>query len=156
MANITRYAPRNGESRQVARTWDQLFNDLWENAFSTWERPWSDRPNALARPAMDVVENDNAVTIRVDVPGLKPDDLNIEIEGDMLTISGEMGDTIEQEGERYHYRERVTGSFKRMLRLPDTIDTEHVDANIEHGVLTLSLPKRAESKPKRITVKASK
>jgi len=136
----------------VLRSFDQLFEDLLENF---WEPQRFSRSMArILRPAMDVAENENAYMIRIDLPGMKPEDVNIELEGDLLTISGEMGDTVEKEGDRYHYRERHYGSFKRSLRLPNIIDTEQADAKFENGVLTLTLPKRPEARPKRISIHA--
>lgn len=106
----------------------------------------------VLRPAMDVVENENAVTIRVDLPGLSPENVNIEVEGNLLTIAGSVENNVEKEGERFHYRERRSGNFKRSLRLADTLDTENAEASFDNGVLNLTLPKRPESQPKRIKV----
>jgi len=82
--------------------------------------------------------------------------VRVEVENDTLTISGEMGDTIEKEGERYHYRERRYGAFQRSVRLPNTLDTDKIEANFENGVLTVVIPKQPQAQPKQITVKAGK
>jgi HSP20 family protein len=123
-----------------------MMNDLWNG-----QRYLTD----TVRPPMDVIENENGINIRVNLPGLSPDDVNIEIEGNLLTISGEVNNHTEKEGERYHYRERWSGSFKRSLRLADTLDTDNVEAVFENGVLNLALPKRPESQPKRIKVETA-
>ncbi|HML23322.1 MAG TPA: Hsp20/alpha crystallin family protein [Aggregatilinea sp.] len=152
MANLTRYNPRSLAERRSAttpRTFDEMWESLWRDAWNMFDR---DTGTGTLAPAMDVVENENSVTIRVDLPGIDPDKVNVEVEGDTLTISGEMGDTIEKEGERYHYRERSFGSFKRSLRLPDYVNAEKADANFKNGVLNLTLPKREESKPRRIQI----
>ena len=78
-----------------------------------------------------------------------------EIEDHTLTVSGEMGDTIERENDRYHYRERHFGAFQRSVRLPNTVDTEGIDANVENGVLNIVLPKLPQAQPKQIAVKAN-
>ncbi|WP_119068346.1 Hsp20/alpha crystallin family protein [Aggregatilinea lenta] len=153
MANLTRYNnPRSLAERRSAntpRTFDEMWDTLWRDAWNMFDRDADSRHLA---PAMDVVENENSVTIRVDLPGLDPGNVNVEVEGDTLTISGEMGDTVEKEGEQYHYRERSYGSFKRSLRLPDYVNAEKADASFKNGVLNLTLPKREESKPRRIQI----
>jgi HSP20 family protein len=128
--------------------WNNM-NDLWRTRYA------NDTARPVLRPAMDVVENDGVVNVRLNLPGVNPDDVNIEIDGDLLTISGELGDTVEQEGDQFYYRERCQGAFKRSLRVDDTIDTEHAEATFENGVLTLSLPKLPEAQPKRIKVATS-
>ena len=133
----------------VFRPFEQLMDEFWRD----WPGRFETDTVALLRPAMDVIENDTSITVRVDLPGLSPDNVNVELQNDMLTISGEMGDTIEKENDRYHYRERRRGSFRRSLRLPQTLDTSKVDASFENGVLTVVLPKLPEAQPKQIEVK---
>lgn len=154
MRNLIRWNPRNDMSvSDPFKSFDELFEDLWRN----WpSRLMSDTARPLLRPAMDVLENDNELTVRMDLPGLAPENLKVEVNDGVLTISGEVGDTIEKEGERYHYRERSYGAFQRSLRLPNTIDTEKVDATFENGVLHLTLPKLPEAQPKQIAVKTTK
>jgi HSP20 family protein len=124
-----------------------MMDDLWNG-----QRFSNDTVRPELRPAMDVVENENGVSIRVDLPGIAPEDVNIEVEGNLLTISGSVESAVENEGERYHYQERRSGSFKRSLRLAETLDTENAEATFENGVLNLTLPKRPEAQPKRIKV----
>jgi HSP20 family protein len=139
MAHLIRWVPRSTVADRNPMT-----NDLWRN---NW--------NNVLRPAMDVIENENDVTVRVNLPGLNPDDIDIQVEDDLLTISGEIKTSEEQENERYHYRERSYGAFKRSLRLADTIDAQNIDATYENGVLALALPKRPETQPKRIKVETA-
>ncbi|MBI5960063.1 MAG: Hsp20/alpha crystallin family protein [Chloroflexi bacterium] len=154
MRNLIRWVPRNEMSvSDPFRSFDELFEDLWRNGPS---RLFSDTARPLLRPAMDVIENDKELTIRVDLPGLKAENLKVEVNDGVLTINGEMGDTIEREGERYHYRERSYGSFQRSLRLPNTLDSNNVDATFENGVLNVTLLKLPEAQPKQITVKTDK
>jgi len=82
--------------------------------------------------------------------------VKVEIENETLTVSGELGDTVEREGDRYHYRERRYGSFQRSVRLPNTVDTDKIDASFENGVLNVVLPKLPQAQPKQISIKASK
>ncbi len=154
MRNLTRWNPRS--EMQVSdpfRAFEEMFDELWR-----WgpRRLQSDTSYPMLRPAMDVVENDNDYTVRIDLPGVDPDDVKVEIEDHTLTVSGQIGDTVEHEGDRYHYRERYYGAFQRSVRLPNTVDTEHIDANFESGVLNIVLPKLPQAQPKQITIKAGK
>ena len=153
MKSLKRWNPQSHVERtDPFRAFEEMFNDLWRGGWPS--RFQTDTTRPLLRPAMDVIENDNAITFRLDLPGLSVDDVNVELEDNVLTISGETGDTIEEEGDRYHYRERYTGSFQRSLRLPNTIDGDQVDASFENGVLNIVLPKLAQAQPKRIEVKS--
>jgi len=135
------------------RTLDQAMNDLWR---ANWaQRPAeydSDTARPVFRPAMDVVETENGFTVRIDLPGIAPDNVTVEFEDGLLTISGELADTVEQEDARYHYRERRSGAFKRVLRLNDKLDVDNIQAAFDNGVLVLDVPKRPETQPKRIAV----
>lgn len=154
MRSMIRWNPRNEvEVSDPFETLEQMVDEMWRAWPLGSARRGSSTP--LLRPAMDVVENDKEVILRLDLPGLKPDDVNVSIDDHTLTVSGQFGDTIEREGDRYHYRERRTGSFERSVRLPSTIDTEHIDATFEHGVLNITLPKLPQAQPKQISVKAS-
>lgn len=131
---------------------ENMINDMWAGWPFRYE---NDANRAMLNPAMDVVENDRSLTVRVDLPGLNPDDVRVEVENDVLTISGEMGDTIEKEGDRYHYRERRMGRFQRSLRLPGGLDADKIDATFTNGVLSIELPKPPEAQRKQIAVKNS-
>lgn len=113
--------------------------------------PWQSSTNWGL--ALDVAENDDAFVVTASVPGMKPDDLDITITDNVLTIKGEYkaDETIEEE--QYHIRERRYGSFGRSITLPVAVNADEVDANYENGVLILTVPKAEEVKPRRITVK---
>jgi HSP20 family protein len=155
MKSLIRWNPRNeGELADPFRSVEQMFDELWRG----WPNSLfqSDTTRPFLRPAMDVVENDDNITVRVDLPGLTGDHVNVELEDHVLTISGDIGDTIEEEGDRYHYRERYCGSFRRSLRLPNTLDVDKVDASFENGVLNIVLPKLPQAQPKKIEIKGKK
>jgi HSP20 family protein len=101
---------------------------------------------------VDVYETEDAYVVRAPVAGVNPDDLDINIDNDVLTISGETRTTDEARDDQFIRRELRYGSFRRALRLPPTVDTEQVDATVEHGMLELRLPKKAESRPRSIKV----
>jgi HSP20 family protein len=154
MKSLKRWNPRNEvELSDSFRPIDQLFDEMWRNWPNRFFEGDTTRP--FLRPAMDVVENEDNITVRVDLPGLTSDDVHVEMEDNVLTIRGEIGDTIEKEGERYHYRERYSGSFQRSLRLPNTIDANKVDASFDNGVLNIVLPKLPQAQPKKIDIKAT-
>jgi HSP20 family protein len=150
MVKLVRWTPNQPAYRNSTYPFGEIFEELWRNS-----QPTMVANTAALRPAMDVIENEHEVVIRVDLPGLTSDDLDIQIDGDLLTISGQFSSADEQEGERYHYRERRAGEFKRSLRLSDLIDTEHVSATFENGVLNLTLPKLPEAQPKQIKVQTA-
>ncbi len=154
MRSLIRWNPQRETSlADPFRAMDELFSEMWRGWPSLFD---SETQRPLLRPAMDVVENDREIAIRIDLPGIKPEDVKVEMEDNVLTVSGEVGDTIEKEGDRYHYRERSYGSFQRSLRLPSTVDTDKVDASFENGVLNIVLPKLPHAQPKQISIKAGK
>jgi len=100
-----------------------------------------------------VRETDDAFIINASVPGLKPEDLNINVVGDTVTISGEIKEETKEEEANYIYRERRFGSFTRTVTLPTSLNPDKAEAVIENGVLTLTIPKAEAAKPKAIKVK---
>jgi HSP20 family protein len=103
-------------------------------------------------PAMDLVETDDHLVLRGDLPGMTEDDVDIEIKDNVLTVSGERKSESEQRGEGYHRVERAFGSFSRSLTLPQGVDAERVEAKFENGVLEVRIPKPAEAKPTRVQI----
>ena len=109
--------------------------------------------------ALDVAESEDEYLIKASLPGINPDDVDITLDKNVLTIKGEFENEAENEDEnneiRYHLRERRFGSFCRSLNLPTTVKADAIQATFDAGVLTLSLPKAEEAKPKRIEVKSA-
>jgi HSP20 family protein len=111
--------------------------------------------NGTARrwiPAMDLVETEDHLLLRGDLPGMTEDDIEIEIKDSLLTVSGERKAESEEKGEGYHRVERAFGSFSRSLTLPQGVDTDKVEANFDKGVLEVRIPKPAEAKPTRVQI----
>ena len=107
------------------------------------------------RLALDIVEKEHAFVVKASVPGVNPEDMDITINENTLTIQGQVQlDETFEEGQ-YHVRERRHGSFSRSLILPKTVSRKDIEADYENGVLTLLLPKAAEVQPQRITVKTN-
>lgn len=143
MADITRWEPF-AELSDLRQRLDRLFGDLAP----------SGRPRV---PALDVIEKEGELTVRVDIPGFKAEETKIEVEDGVLTISGEHEETTEEKDESYVRRERRHGSFSRSLPLPSGVDAEQIKASTKDGVLEVSvpLPKREEKKAIEITPEAS-
>ncbi len=141
MANITRFSP-----------FDDAFDELFRGFFV---RPISfEGPGAPAQFRADVTENDTAYTMRAELPGLKKDDINITIDGDQVAVSAEVKkEKGVKDGERVLRSERYYGKVYRAFTLGQPVDEAAADAKYENGVLELTLPKKAATNAKRITVK---
>ena len=126
---------------------DDRFDRLIERAFGR-ERltPWM--------PAMDVYETEDKLVVTVDLPGLKAEDVEVQVEDSTLTVNGKRGFSSEVKEEHYHRIERRYGAFSRAVTLPPQIDAGKVAARFEDGVLTIEVPKVEKAKPKKIQIKA--
>ena len=115
-------------------------------------RPGLNWLSAKVFPAVNLTEDKDRYYVRAELPGIKADDLDIQVNGRTLTVSGER--TIPSEGEktRYHRKEREAGKFSRVIGLPGDIDADNVEAKMVNGVLTVAIAKSEASKPKQITV----
>ena len=107
-------------------------------------------------PAMDLVETDEHLVLKADLPGLSKDDVNIDIKDGVLTVSGERKSEHEDKGKGYYRVERAFGGFSRSLSLPEGIDAERVTADFADGVLEVRIPKPEERKPHRVSIGAGK
>lgn len=103
-------------------------------------------------PVVDIYETENETVIKADLPGLKKEDISINIEDNVLSVSGERKTEDEVKKENYYRRERSYGMFKREFTLPSTVDHEKIKADFKDGVLKIEIPKPEEKKPKTITV----
>jgi len=107
------------------------------------------------KPLMDVVETKDGITLKVEVPGMKQEDINISLEDNTLTVKGERKHESEVNEEGYTRFERSYGTFQRSVALPPTVDAERVKATYKDGVLEIQLPKKEEARPKAIKVEAA-
>jgi HSP20 family protein len=126
------------------RVFDAFFGDRTANGTT---RRWV--------PAMDLVETDDHLVLRADLPGLDTDDVEIEVAEGVLTVSGERRTEHEDSADGYHRVERAYGRFSRSLSLPQGIDADQVQADFDKGVLEVRIPKPAERKPHRVQIGAS-
>jgi HSP20 family protein len=105
-------------------------------------------------PALDVRESEDRWEVTIDLPGLEPGDVSVTFEDGMLSITGKREFSKEDTGDTWHRIERSFGTFARSLRLPQTADTEKIEASFDKGVLTVSVPKTEQAKPRTIEVQA--
>lgn len=106
------------------------------------------------RPTVDIFEDEASIQLKADLAGVKPDDVQIEVENNVLTLRGERKLEHEEKQKGYHRVERAYGSFSRSFALPDTVDSEKIDAAFRDGVLNLTIPKRPAAQKKQIKVKS--
>jgi len=127
---------------------DRLFDQAWSGRFPTFEEVpyW---------PAIDVKEDEKAFTLRADVPGIEAKDLNVEVAGNTLTLSGSRDEEKKEDKNGYAYSECRTGSFSRSVTLPDYVDGSKIEARYDKGVLVLTAPRVVGQGPKRVAVKTA-
>lgn len=119
----------------------------------SWDPFYSGRPATAFAPAFEVKETHDAFVVRGDVPGVAESDLDIAVHNNVLTVSGSRQAEERKEGDSYALYERQYGSFSRSFSLPDMADGERIDASLKDGVLTLTIAKKAEAKPRKIALK---
>ena len=136
-----------GELRQMQDNMDRM----WRR-FGSFNHEDGSGMEAWAAP-LDVVADGDDFVVRASLPGVSPDNIQVSIEDNVLTIRGETASQFENTEGNYLMRERRSGSFHRSLRLPDTVDQDKADPRFEHGVLTITLPKAEAKRAKQFDVK---
>lgn len=156
MANLIRRGGEGREGRELSRERSQ--ESYWDpfrmmDAMLRWDpfRSGLGRASEL-NPSVDVVETKDAYVFKADLPGVREQDVQAQVTGNVLTISGEKQEESRDEGDRYHATERFWGSFARSFTLPPGADLDSVKAELKDGVLTVTVPKRPEVQPKKITI----
>ena len=136
-----------GELGRLRREVDRLFSD-----FGMGREPFFSR----VYPAVNVAEDEDKYYVRTELPGVKPEDLDVTCVEGNLVIRGEREIAPEEARANYHRREREGGTFRRIVSLPGRVETTKVAAGLKNGVLTVTLPKGKEAKPRKIAVKGTK
>ena len=136
---LTRWDPF-GELGDLRTRFDRLFGDLTDGQERTWT------------PAIDLERDDGKLVMRADVPGIKPDEVKIEIEDDVLTVSGGHEETQEHKDKHYVRRERRYGSFMRSIALPAGVDPKHIKARTKDGVVEVTIPLPKDAKKEKVTI----
>jgi len=145
MSNLIRWEPAR-EMMTLREAMDHLFDDAFTRPL-TLRDGWS-------APAIDMYQTDNEIVVKVALPGLKADEVQINVTGDVLTLKGETKHEEEKEEKAWHIREQRWGAFERSVALPTEVVTDKAKAEFENGILTITLPKAEEVKPKIINIKA--
>jgi len=140
---MSRFEPFRGLSLQGQI--NRLFNE-------TFDRSWDEASLTTWAPAVDIFETEQELVVKADLPDIKPEELDIRVENNILTIRGERKFEKKVEEKNYLRVERTYGSFSRSFSLANTVKTEAIKAEYNNGVLTLTVPKREEAKPKQIKV----
>jgi HSP20 family protein len=145
--------------REVDRLFDEFRPAGWRLPFrrpSAFELTWPRLEGWQVAPAMDMVEKEEAFEITAELPGLDKKNVEIKLSNGNLTIKGEKKEEKEEREKEYYLSERRYGSFQRMFRVPEGVDTDNIDASFKNGMLTVTLPKSpaAKQSEKQISVKA--
>jgi HSP20 family protein len=149
MSNLTHWEPAS-EFMTLRDAMDRLFDDAFTRPFSRVRNggaTWSSLP-------IDLYQTNDDVVVQAVVPGFRPENVHISVTGDVLTIRGEVKQEGEQKDRAWHIREHRLGSFERSIALPVSVVSDKASAEFENGILTITLPKAEEVKPKSITIKA--
>lgn len=148
--NLIRWTPQADFIRdRVSRLFDESFSDflapVGTGSEGLAQRGWV--------PPVDIRETDNELMLHVEIPGMRKEDVNITLENNVLTIGGERKFEKDTKKENYHRLERAYGKFSRSFSLPANVRTDSVDASFSDGVLTVTLPKADEAKPRKIEIR---
>lgn len=149
MSNLTRREPTS-EFMTLRDAMDRLFDDAFTRPFSLSRNGGS----SLSSLPIDMYQTNDDVVVKAVVPGFRPEDVQISVTGDVLTIRGEVKQEEDQKDKAWHIREHRFGSFERSVGLPVSVISDKATAEFENGVLTITLPKADEVKPKAISIKA--
>ena len=148
MTTLTRWDPR-----REALTFREAFERMFDDPFGfRFPEAWRIDP---VEPKIDLAEEEGSYVVKASIPGVKPEDIEVTLQHNILTIKGETSEDKEVKEEKYHMRERRYGSFMRSVMLPTEVKAEEIEAKNENGVLTVRLPKSEAEKPQKITVQAA-
>ncbi len=150
---MSRYEARNGGAlEEISSDMERMFDSLLGRTVGTILR--TNNADKFA-PTLDILESPESYEIHVDLPGVQPEDVKVEMHDGRLVISGKRTTGIEQKDKNVHRVERVSGSFSRTIALPSEIDDEKIDASYEHGVLKVMLPKAVKQQPRKIEIRTA-
>ncbi len=149
MTNLTRWEPGR-EMMTLREAMDRLFDDAFTHPFSMIRNGGSNWSSL----AIDMYQTNNDIVVKATLPGVKADEVQINVTNDILTIKGETKHEEEKKDQSWHIREQRWGAFERSLMLPTSVIADKAKAEFDNGILTITLPKSEQVKPKTITVKA--
>jgi HSP20 family protein len=146
----TRNSQRDSTANDLTNRVNRLLSDALGLNGIDWQ--YRDSVGASWVPPVDIFEEADAIRIMAEIPGVKPEDVKITHEGNVLTIHGQKQQSAEERTERVHRYERTYGVFERTFSLPATVDANNIKASYDQGVLTVVIPKTAEARPRQIQV----
>jgi HSP20 family protein len=140
--------------KEVKQVLPVLFTNRWNDLFPSVEGLLHRVSESVGRPMpLDIQEQEGGWLIEVELPGAVKDDVSIQVEHGVLTISAEYGKGSDERKDKYHVRERRFGRMSRSVVLPESADSAKIEAKLAHGLLTLTIPVREEARPRRVEVK---
>jgi HSP20 family protein len=139
-------APKRATLSVIRSEMDELLSRIWNGCEDGWF-------SGAFSPAADLAETDNTYQVRMDIPGLTAADIDVQVRGNQITISGQRKEEKEEKGKTFHRIERKSGKFSRTLTLPANVNESEVAAEYNQGVLTVTLPKSEDAEMKKIDVK---
>ena len=154
MTTISRFVPFRTPLHDVAVLQNRL-NSIFQDFTRAEANDSENLTHGSFIPPVDIFENEQQIQLKLEVPGIKQQDLDIRVENHTLTVKGERKFESDQKEENFHRIERRFGTFVRTFTLPQTVDTEGVSAQYDAGVLTISLAKKAEAKPKQVKIEVN-
>jgi HSP20 family protein len=128
-------------------------DDFWNRGFGTMGTGLARRMEAWT-PTVDVVEQEGAYLIKAELPGIKPEEIDVNVTNNVLTLQGQRKEEKEEEEQGYRHMERMVGTFRRSFTLPQGTKLDEIEASAEDGVLTVKIPKVAVEAPKKVSVKS--
>jgi HSP20 family protein len=137
---------------ELNREFNRIFTTAFPGLSRSYANPEEGLLNGSWNPSVDVYEDQNGIVLEADLPGMKPGDFALNIENNVLTLSGERRFERKTEEGNYHRVERSYGQFARTFTLPATVNVEQINAEFKEGVLRVTLPRREETKPRQIQV----
>ena len=146
---------KNGEQTSSPSSLSSLRRGIDEVFSRFWDDPWGGLDLSLGpgwTPSFDVVDGEKEVTVHAELPGVDAKDLDVTVAGGMLTVTGEKKSEHEENGKDFYRSERVFGSFRRAVQLPEGADPDKVTAEFSNGVLTVRIAKSVSAQPKRIVI----
>jgi HSP20 family protein len=140
-------------NHEISNRISRLLSDALGGGGLDWQ--YRDSVSAAWVPPVDIFEDKDAIRITAEVPGVRPQDVKISLEGNTLTVHGQKLQEAEQQSERVHRYERTYGEFERTFSLPTSVDAGKISASYEHGILTITLPKAEQARPRQIQVEVT-
>jgi HSP20 family protein len=159
MSEVTRSEDSGDNSKQTSMRRYPAFGGLWDEMDRWWQtamaNPWRPFRGQSMFPAIDVFQKDGKFQVHAELPGMTQDDIDIRVEGETMTISGEKTQTQNVEDKDFHRSERSYGRFSRQVTLPPGADTDNITAEFKNGVLQIEVPIDQAHQAKRINIRAA-